>query len=78
MSGGARGRLTAEQTNAMLAGLRLLQHFNDSTLIVTDRSGAARHFRMEEIAEVADESGCRLTNGEIDALCDALVAGEIA
>lgn len=69
--------LTAEQRNAVLAGLRLLQHFNDSTLIVTDRGGAARHFRMEEIAEVRDDSGDRLDNDQIEDLCAAITAGEV-
>lgn len=70
--------LTAEQRNAVLAGLRLLQHFNDSMLIVIDPRGAARHFRMEEIAEIRDDSGDSLDNAQIDDLCEAITAGEVA
>lgn len=68
--------LTAAQAAAVLAGLRLLQHFNDGTLIVTNRRcGVASHSRMDDIADIRDDAGEGLGNEEIDTLCAAVNDG---
>lgn len=55
--------LNQAERDSVLAGLRLLQQFNDG-LMFSRVAGAD-----DTIVDIRDDSGKRLTNTQIDALC---------
>ena len=69
--GGLLG-LTRTEQDAVLAGLRLLQHFlaKPRTCLVTDQRGGALPTVMDDIEAIASDSGEPITVDDINTLCE--------
>lgn len=66
--------LSTPERSAVLAGLRLLQHFLDEprTCLVTDHTGTPSFSVMDDIDAIAGDLGDPLTLQAIDDLCERI------
>lgn len=64
-------KLNATERDAVLAGLRLLQHFlgEPRTCVLTDSTGTPSQTAMDDLDDIASEHGEPLTVEAIDVLC---------
>jgi hypothetical protein len=67
-------KLNTTERDAVLAGLRLLQHFlgEPRTCVLTDSTGTPSHAVMDDIEAIACDHGDPMTADAIDALCERL------